>query len=328
MSKLHLEAYARVLAGKDVVVACREGILRDHFEHIVADLKFLTRQGVRTTLIHNMSNRFANQKHFHRLGDRLPETRILRLMPDADFYGQVLDRTARVFKLVFLERKFLLDQRGRKINAISTTLIGDVAGWVGNVNFRNALDGICRKIDAGIYERVHIVPAGRQTLRRELFTIEGAGTLISNDFTEAFAPLTMTDLPLVAAMLDRYSKEGLIKPRDRLYLQDHLPFFYVTRIDDIVVGCVEEKPVSREAVELGALAIATKFRNQRVGVFTVNAFIHEMKRKGYRRFISLTRNMKLQQLYLSSGFRQETPDVFKKRQAQSPGVPMFVLDLT
>lgn len=327
MSKLHLEAYTRVLAGKDVVVACREGILRDHFEHIVTDLKFLNRQGVRTALIHNMSNRFANQQHFQRLADRLPETRILRLMPDADFYGQVLDRTEQVFKLVFLERKFLVDRSGRKINAISTLLIGDVAGWVGNVNFRNALDRICGKIDAGIYGRVHIVPAGKQTLRRELFTIEGAGTLIANNFTETFAPMTMADLPLVAAMLDQYSKEGLIKPRDRQYLLDHLPFFYVARIDDIVVGCAEEKPVNPDTVELGALAIATKFRNQRVGVFSVNAFIHEMKNKGYRRFISLTRNMKLQQLYLSLGFRQETPDAFKDRQAQSPSVPMFVLEL-
>ena len=71
MSKLHLEAYTRVLAGKEVVVACREGILRDHFEHIVTDLKFLTRQGVLTTLVHNMPNRFANQQHFQRLADRL-----------------------------------------------------------------------------------------------------------------------------------------------------------------------------------------------------------------------------------------------------------------
>ncbi|MFH1985583.1 MAG: GNAT family N-acetyltransferase [Pseudomonadota bacterium] len=327
MSKLHLEAYTGALSGKDIVVACREGILRDHFEHIVSDLKFLARQGMKTALIHNMSNRFANQKHFQRLADRLPETHIIRLMPDTDFYQQVLDRTDTAFKLVFLERRFLQDQKGRKINAISTQLISDVAGWVGNVNFRNALDRICQKIDAGIYNRVHIVPAGRQTLRKELLTIEGAGTLIANNFTETFAPLTMAGLPLVAAMLDQYSKEGLIKPRDRQYLLEHLPFFYVTRIDDIVVGCVEEKPVDQDTVELGALAIATKFRNQRVGVFTVNAFIREMKTKGYHRFISLTRNIKLQQLYLSLGFRQETPEAFKARQAQSPGVPMYYFEL-
>ncbi len=327
MSQDHIEAYRRVLAGKAVVIACREGILRDHFEHIVSDLKFISRQGARTALIHNMSNRFANQQHFQRLAQRLPETDITRLMPDADFYEQVLDRTGQAFKLVFLERKFLQDRHGRKINAINTLLIDDVAGWVGNVNFRNALERICSHIDAGVYDRVHIVPAGRQTLRRELFTIEGAGTLIANNFTETFLSMTAEDLPMVSAMLEQYSKEGLIKPRSRQYLLDHQSRFYVTRIDDIVVGCAEAKPIDDGTVELGALAISTRFRNQRVGVFTVNAFIHEMKAKGYRQFISLTRNPKLQQLYRSLGFRQESPAVFNDRQAQSPGVPMYLLEL-
>jgi amino-acid N-acetyltransferase len=327
MSRLHLDAYARALTGREVAVACREGILRDHFDDIVADLKFLARQGVRTTLIHNMSNRFANQQHFQRLARRLPGTTVVRLMPDTDFYGQVLESTEKVFKLVFLERKFLQDHQGRKINAVSTGLIGDVAGWVGNVNFRNALSRICEKIDAGSYDRVHVVPAGKQTLRRELFTIEGAGTLIANNFTETFAPLTTADLPLVSAMLDRYSKDGLIKPRDRQYLVAHQPFFHVTRIDGIVVGCVEEKPVDEETVELGALAIATKFRNQRVGTFTVNAFIRKMRDKGYRQLISLTRNPRLETLYRDLGFRRALPDAYPARQAQSPGVPMFFLPL-
>lgn len=327
MSKLHQEAYARVLAGKAVVVACREGILRDHFDHIVSDLKFIARQGARTSLVHNMSNRFANRQHFTALAGRLPDTRIVRLMPDSDFYGQVLDGTEKVYKLVFLERKFLQDRKGRKINTLSTQLIDDVAGWVGNVNFRNALGRICARIDDGSYDRVHIVPAGKQALRRELFTIEGSGTLIANNFTETFAPMTDAELPMVTAMLDRYSKEGLIKPRGRRYLRAHMDNFHVTRIDDIVVGCVEALPVQTDTIELGALAIVTKFRNQRVGVFTVKAFIGEMRQLGYRRVISLTKNPRLQKLYLTLGFRRETPAAYRPRQDRSPGVPMFVKDL-
>jgi predicted N-acetyltransferase YhbS len=80
-------------------------------------------------------------------------------------------------------------------------------------------------------------------------------------------------------------------------------------------------------VELGALAIATKFRNQRVGAFTVTAFIRKMKSKGYRRLISLTRNPRLETLYLDLGFRRAAADAYRDRQAQSPGVPMFFLAL-
>ena len=62
MPQLYLQEYAKNLAGRRVCIACREGILRDHFAEIVADLKFLVRKGICTSLFHNLPNRFANQK--------------------------------------------------------------------------------------------------------------------------------------------------------------------------------------------------------------------------------------------------------------------------
>ena len=76
MPKLYLKEYARALAGRQVFIACREGILRDHFQDIIADIKFLARHGALTTLLHNMPNRVANQKLITRLGQRLPATGI------------------------------------------------------------------------------------------------------------------------------------------------------------------------------------------------------------------------------------------------------------
>ena len=103
--------YRRVYAHscrRHVSIACREGILRDHFAIILNDIKFLNRQGIVTTLFHNMANRFANQKHFRTLAERLPETRIIRVDSDTDFYSAVLEQKP-VFKLIFLERKYLTD---------------------------------------------------------------------------------------------------------------------------------------------------------------------------------------------------------------------------
>ena len=86
MPKLYIDEYTRALKDKHVFIACREGILRDHFNDILADIKFLNRQGVRTTLFHNLPNRFSNQKHFKRLAERLPETSIIRIPAEDDFY--------------------------------------------------------------------------------------------------------------------------------------------------------------------------------------------------------------------------------------------------
>ena len=121
-----------------------------------------------------------------------------------------------------------------------------------------------------------------------------------------------------------YKKAGFLKPRSKNYVDEHRNNFYVTEIDAIIVGCVEQKIVDDRTIELGALAISTRFRNQRIGVYTVNAFIESMGDLGYSRFISLTLNPRLQQLFSQIGFVQKSMDEYSKRQAQSPEVSMFV----
>lgn len=328
MPRLYIEEYTRILAGKHVSIACREGILRDHFAAIVSDIKFLNRQGILTTLFHNMANRFANQQHFRMLAQRLPDTHIVRIDSEKDFYAEVLHQDP-VYKLIFLERKYLTDAKGRRINALDTARLRD--GWQGygdmiaNPNFRSTMAKICQRIDTGSLQRVHILPARRHVIKHELFTVEGTGTLIANDFQEAFLPVrTQEDEQLVAGILKLYQSTGYLKPRDRGYVAAHRRHFYMTQIDGIAVGCVELIPIDAETAELGALVLSTRFRGQRVGVFTVNAFLREARHRGYATVISLTRNPRLQRLYGSLGFERRTPARYTQRQARSKDTPMFV----
>ena len=76
-------------------------------------------------------------------------------------------------------------------------------------------------------------------------------------------------------------------------------------------------------MELGALAISTRFRNQRVGVHTVKSFMALMRSQGYTRFISLTNNPRLEALYAQLGFVRESRAEYRQRQAISPDVSMF-----
>lgn len=332
MPKLYVAEYTRVYADKSVLIACREGILRDHFNNIVADLKFLVRQGIRVTLFHNMPNRFANQKHFKLLASKLPETHIVRVPSETDFYEYVLDYQAHAFKLIFLERKYLVDGEGERINSLNTDgarqSMKTFGELIANENFKNTLERICHKIENGNYERVHILPAGKNAVKHELFTVEGSGTLIANNFTEVFSRLSSDDdVKIVAGILSLSKGEGYLKPRTQSYVHKNRQHFYVTKIDDIIVGCVEGICLDPQTVELGALAISTKFRNHRVGVYTVNAFIDEWQRKGYERFVSLTNNPRLQRLYCKMGFEKKTPPQYQIRQDASPGVAMFFKQL-
>jgi N-acetylglutamate synthase-like GNAT family acetyltransferase len=327
MPRLYIDEYSRALKGKTICAACREGVFRDYFDEIVADIKFLNRQGMHTILFHNVANRFSNQRIFQTLAQRLPETRIERVPPEVDFYDFVLDQDKRVHKLIFLERKALLDLHGHKINAIHTRSVDPHAhSWgdlIANVNYRDILSRICDHIEAGRYDRVHILPAAKHAIKHELFTIEGFGTMIANNYVERFKPLASeADVRLINGILKLYKHEGYLKQRDVQYLQHERDNFFVTFIDDIVVGCVEKKEIDRRTVEIAALTISTRFRNQRVGVFTVKAFIETMQQKGYDRFISLTNNPKLKRLYSRLGFETCSPLEYQARQAVSPDVQM------
>ncbi len=332
MPKLYIEEYARALAGREVFIACRQGILRDHFQDIITDIKFLFRQGAHTTLLHNMPNRFANQKLIRQLKSRLPATGIVRISPEIDFYDAVLNYRKSMFKVIFLERRYLIDRQGNKINAITTDRVRESLEELGdpiaNVNFKGAMVCICRKIEAGQCDRIHILPAGKKTIKHELFTVEGAGTLIANNFQEEFRQVqTDEEVAIVHRILEIYKSSGFLKPRTKAYLNDNRNQFYVTAIDGIVVGCVESRIIDAQTLELGALAISTRFRNQRVGVHTVKSFLALMTSQGYTRFVSLTNNPRLEALYAQLGFAQESRPEYRARQAQSPDVKMFFREM-
>ena len=328
MPKLYLKEYARVLAGRQVFIACREGILRDHLPDIITDIKFLVRHGALTVLLHNMPNRFANQKLITQLAQRLPATGIVRVSPEMDFYDAVLNQRKSMFKVIFLERRYLTDHQGNKINAVTTARVreslDDFGNLIANVNLKGAMACICRKIETGQCDRVHILAAGKHAIKHELFTGEGAGTLIANNFEEDFRQVqTDEEVAIVHRILEMYKRTGFLKPRTKAYLNKNRHRFYVTAIDGIVVGCVEKKIIDAQTVEMGGLAISTRFRNQRVGVHTVKSFMTLMKTQGYTRFISLTNNPRLETLYRQMGFARQSRSEYRWRQEQSPDVRMF-----
>lgn len=328
MVQLYLNEYVKNLIGRTVCIACREGILRDHFTEIVADIKFLVRKGVVTTLFHNLPHRFANQKLLRKLEMRLPETSLIRIAPELDFYQAVLDHPDTVYKLIFLERRYLIDNNGNKINALTTSRVregmADFGDCIANVNFKDNMNRLCEKIEAGQCDRIHILPAGKNAIKHELFTVEGTGTMIADNFSEEFRQVqTDEDVAIVHRILAMYKRSGFLKPRSKQYVSQNRQRFFVTAIDGIVVGCMEQKIIDEKTIELGALAISTRFRNQRVGVYTVNAFMRTMVAQGYSRFISLTRNPRLQALFLQLGFVEKSPPEYSRRQSESPDVQMF-----
>ncbi len=328
-NKLYLKEYQQALNGKRVAIVCREDLLLDNLKLLVKDIDFVARQGIATSLYHNLSNRSASRNIVDLLKERLPATACYHVSAGRNFYRQVLDAEPAVFKLVLLERTYLCDDKGLRINTLSPKkLLSRPISLVDHVPLAEVIEEVALRVERGDYHRVHIVPAGRYTIKHELFTVEGTGTLIASNFQEVFAQVVSeVDVQMVRGLLDLYRNQGYLKPRSLRYLREYRHQFHITKIDGIAVGCVEGKHIDPQTTELGALAISTRFQGQRVAVFTVRSFCEEARRLGYQFVISLTSNPRLKKLYRQMGFEPSPPGLFSERQARSPGVPMFILTL-
>jgi N-acetylglutamate synthase-like GNAT family acetyltransferase len=332
MPRLYIKEYQKSLEGKCIFIACREGILRNYFDHIVTDIKFLCRQNVNTFLFHNISNRVANQKIFKALSSRLYQTTIIRVPPNVAFYPFVLNYEKSPHKIVFIERTHLLDPGGKPVNTLTTSNarahLESYRDLISNENLKENITTICTRIEQEQIERVHIVPAGKACIKNELFSIEGSGTLIANNFNETFEHVkTENDIRMIASILKRYRSLGYLKFRDKAYVTQHKDFFYVARIDDIIVGCAEQIPIDQNTVELGSLAVSIRFRKQQVGQFIIQSFQQKMIEQGVSTIISLTKNPLLQKIFIHLGFTSENPERYADRQRQSPESRMFVKEI-
>ncbi|KPA14044.1 N-acetylglutamate synthase [Candidatus Magnetomorum sp. HK-1] len=329
MPVLYLDEYRKSLEGKTVFIACREGIVRNFFKHIISDIKFLYRQKVHTFFFHNISNRFANQKIFRELESRLFNTQIVRVPSDMAFYPFVLNYPKPANKILFIERSHLLGPKRQPVNTLTTQKarehLEDYRDIISNENLKENIVCICNKIENKAIERVHIIPAGKQCIKNELFSLEGSGTLIANNFNESFEPVsTENDIRIISSILKRYRSQGYLKPRDKAYVLSNKNSFYAAKIDDIIVGCAEKIFIDKKTVELGSLAVSVRFRKQQVGHFIIQAFEEEMFRQGMDTIISLTRNPLLQNIFLSLGYVAESPERYKHRQELSPDSLMFI----
>jgi N-acetylglutamate synthase-like GNAT family acetyltransferase len=329
MPVLYLNEYKKNLAHKTIFIACREGVLRNFFQQIVSDIKFLYRQQVKTFFFHNISNRFANKKIFRDLESRLYQTQIVRVPSDQPFYPFVLNYPESPHKILFIERSHLLDPKGQAVNTLTTQKVREqidsYRDIISNENLKEHMVSICHKIESQSIERIHIIPAGKRCIKNELFSLEGSGTLIANNFNETFHRIaTESDIRIISSILKHYRGEGYLKPRDKAYVTKNKDCFYVARIDDIIVGCAEQIAIDKNTIELGSLAVSVRFRKQQLGQFIIHEFEKEMIRQGIDTIISLTRNPLLQHIFRHMGYIADKPANYAKRLEQSPDAEMFI----
>lgn len=115
--------------------------------------------------------------------------------------------------------------------------------------------------------RAHLVPPVGGALLKELYTLDGIGTLLSRDLYDGIRRAVPEDTPGIIELIGPLEQQGVLvqRPRGALAREVHAGFFYVFTRDSAILGCAMLRRYSATSAELGCLVVSPQYRRQGTG---------------------------------------------------------------
>lgn len=128
-------------------------------------------------------------------------------------------------------------------------------------------------------ERCHCVSYQSETaLLQELFTPDGAGTLIAKDHKEQLCTASIEDVGGIMELIEPLETEGILLKRSRELLETEIDRFVVLKKEEMIVACAALYPYQQEnTAELACVAIHPDYRNGNRGERLVDALADKAK---------------------------------------------------
>jgi len=188
----------------------------------------------------------------------------------------VATKTALALKadklITFTQEDGLIDESGELIRSCSVrrvkTLLDDQDCHVRQLLLR----AIIQSSEKGV-ERCHCVSyQSDSALLQELFTRDGAGTLIAKDHKEQVCTATIDDVGGILELIAPLEDEGILVKRSRELLEVEIDRFTVLKKEDVIIACAALYPYQEASSgEIACVAIHPDYRNGNRGERLMNA---------------------------------------------------------
>lgn len=172
-------------------------------------------------------------------------------------------------KLIFIgEETGVYDSEGHLQKAIA---LHEAVAWIERLRAQPVLAASLR---AGYQaclngvQRSHLIGFAEDgALLRELFTRDGAGTLILKDGSEVIRQATIDDIGGILELIAPLEEQGVLVKRSRELLETEISRFHVTvHPEGTIIGCAALYPFAdKAAAELACVATHPDFCNQGMG---------------------------------------------------------------
>jgi amino-acid N-acetyltransferase len=193
-------------------------------------------------------------------------------------------------KLITLtEADGLLDKTGNLIRSCSVRTVKNLLDENDCHVRQLLLRAIIQSGENGV-ERCHCVSYESDTaLLQELFTRDGAGSLIAKDHKEQICTATIDDVGGILDLLAPLEAEGVLVKRSRELLEVEINQFTVIKKEDVIIACAALYPYPEsDSGEVACVAIHPDYRKGNRGGRLIQTLEKEAKRQKLSSIFVLT----------------------------------------
>ncbi|MBU2916419.1 amino-acid N-acetyltransferase [Psychrosphaera sp. F3M07] len=191
--------------------------------------------------------------------------------------------------ITFSKDDGIIDLQGELIRSCSVrtikTLLDDQDDHIRQLLLR----AIIKAGENGV-ERCHCVNYQSDTaLLQELFTPDGAGTLIAKDHREQITTATIDDVVGILELIQPLEKEGILVKRSRELLELEINRFIVLKKEEMIIACAALYLYPQEkSAELACVVIHPDYRKGNRGQRLINAVFQLAKEQSIENVFVLT----------------------------------------
>lgn len=191
--------------------------------------------------------------------------------------------------ITFTEHDGLLDVDNQLIRSCDLTTIRELLTSSEKHPQYTTLRAILNSVQGGV-ERCHTINYQSDTaLLEELFTRDGAGTLIAKDVQEHICTASIDDVTGILELIEPLEEEGTLVKRSRELLENEIEQFTVIKKENIIIACAAlySYPDSKTG-EVACVVIHPDYRGGQRGSRLFSALESEAKKQGLESIFVLT----------------------------------------
>ncbi|MDR0448442.1 MAG: amino-acid N-acetyltransferase [Treponema sp.] len=181
---------------------------------------------------------------------------------------------------------------------------------------------------AGV-ERVHIINGREEgAVLRELFSNQGAGTMIYTDEYESIRPLETQDIPDILRIMEPLMRQGILIRRSVEDIQEKKEDYWVFGIDGQAHACGALHKWEKQG-EIAAIAVDGAYADMGLGSRIVRFLVNQASKESLSRVFVLTTQS--HDWFETLGFTESTPETLpeERRKFYNPerNSKVYVLEL-